>query len=153
VEADMSNRNLPRALIVDDSTDSADMLAMLLRLWGYHTKVCYGGASALEAAPIFRPQVVLLDIGMPGMDGFQVASGLREMPGLEETVIIGISGHTGENCRFRARETGMSHYLIKPEDPVHLQDLLAQALPFVPGRVKQQIAIVSHENSLQLQVL
>jgi len=147
----VSSTTRPRALIVDDSADNADMLAMLLRIWGYQVKVCYGGVSALEVALTFRPQVVLLDVGMPGMNGFQVASGLREMPGLEETIIIGISGHAGEDCRSRARAMGMNHYLIKPEDPVHLQGLLAQALRIVACRVERRIGAFRQESLLQLQ--
>jgi CheY-like chemotaxis protein len=129
VEADVLNRNRPRALVVDDVADTADSMAMLLGLWGYRTKVCYGGVAALEAARSYRPQVVLLDVGMPGTDGFQVALGLRAMPGLECTVVLGISGHTGAACRDLGVAAGFDQYLIKPVDPVYLQGLLARAVP------------------------
>ncbi len=66
---------------------------------------------------------------MPGVDGFRVALGLREMPGSKGTVIIGISGHADPVCRARARATGFDHYLIKPADPVHLRGLLARVVP------------------------
>ncbi len=133
VEADVARRNRPRALVVDDVADAADTLAMLLRLWGYGAKVCYGGVAALGVARSYRPHVVLLDVGMPGVDGFRVALGLREMHGSEGTVIIGISGHADPVCRARARATGFDHYLIKPADPVHLRGLLARVVPLDRG--------------------
>lgn len=131
----MENRDYPRALVVDDVADAADMLTMLLRLWGYHTKACYGGASALELARSHLPQVVLLDIGMPGTDGFEVARALRAIPGLEGTVLIGISGYSGEACRALALASGFDHYLVKPEDPAHLKTLLSLSVRLTPSRV------------------
>ncbi len=115
--------------MVDDIADAADILAILLRHWGYDAKACYGGLAALEVARSYRPDVVLLDVGMPGVDGFRVALGIREMPGSEGTVIIGISGHADQVCRARANATGFDHYLIKPVDPVHLRGLMARRVP------------------------
>jgi CheY-like chemotaxis protein len=130
----MPNGNDPRALVVDDVADAADILTMLLSMWGYNTKVCYGGVAALELARTHRPQVVLLDIGMPGTDGFKVARGLREMPGLEDTVLIGISGYTDEACRARALDSGFDHYLVKPEEPAHLKMLLSLCVRPTPSQ-------------------
>lgn len=130
----MPNGNTPRALVVDDVADAADMLTMLLRMWGYHTRVCYGGVAALELARIHRPHIVLLDIGMPGTDGFKVARGLREMAGMEGTVLIGISGYADECYRVRALASGFDHYLIKPEDPAHLKMLLNRSVSLTPSQ-------------------
>ena len=113
-----------RILVVDNLNDAADSMAMLLRMWGYDAEASYGGAAALEAARARRPSVVLLDIGMPGMDGFQVAQHLRKEPALEETVVIGITGWSTETYRARAREFGFDHYLLKPVDLGELKELL-----------------------------
>jgi CheY-like chemotaxis protein len=128
----MPNRNTLRVLVVEDVADAADMLSMLLRTWGYRTRVCYGGAAALELARGYRPQVVLLDIGMPGTDGFAVARGLRKMPGLEGAVLIGISGYADEASRHRALASGFDHYLVKPGEPAHLKVLLSRSVRSTP---------------------
>jgi two-component system, OmpR family, response regulator len=132
----VSNRNCPRLLVVDDVTDGADSMGLLLGLWGYSVAVCYDGKAALELARSYRPHAVLLDIGLPGMDGFQVALGLRGIPELADTLIIGITGHADETCRTLAGAAGFDHYLIKPEDPAHLRGLLARAvpLPAIPSK-------------------
>ncbi len=114
--AGRSSRNYPRVLVVDDSRDAADGLAVVVTLWGYDAEACYDGAAALEVARAYRPHVVLLDVGIPGLDGFQVALGLRTMPGLEGAVIIGVTGNTDEACRVRARDAGFDHCLVKPVD-------------------------------------
>jgi DNA-binding response OmpR family regulator len=141
VEADVLKSECLRALVVDDVADTADSLALLLRLWGYHAQICYGGAAALEVARSYRPHVVLLDIGLPGMDGFEVALRLREMPGLEDTVLIGISGHSGESHCVHAREAGFDHYLIKPEDPVHLRMLLTRTVRSTASRTPEELPL------------
>jgi two-component system CheB/CheR fusion protein len=125
--------------VVDDVADSADMMTLLIRLWGYDVEACYGGVAALNVARSYRPQVVLLDIGMAGMDGFQVALGLREMSALAGTVVIGISGHAGEACRARALAAGFDHYLVKPEDPVHLRELLTLSVLSAPARPSSEL--------------
>jgi CheY-like chemotaxis protein len=116
----------PRILVVDDNADTADVTAFLLRMWGYDAEACYGGAAALEAARAYRPHAVLLDIGMPGMDGFEVARGLRARPESTDIVVIGISGHATEGHRARSGGAGFDHYLFKPVEPEDLRGLLAQ---------------------------
>jgi CheY-like chemotaxis protein len=127
----MSRTNCSRILVVDDIADAADSMAMLLGMWGYDAKVSYKGVAALATARTFRPEVVLLDIGMPRMDGFQVAQRLRELPGLRNMVIVAISGYADEANRNRARLIGFDHYLGKPVD---LDDLRA-LLDRVPARL------------------
>jgi len=126
-EGTMSKRNYSKILVVDDYKDATDSMALLLRLWGYDSTVCYDGASVLETALQYRPRVVLLDIGLPGVDGFRVAQLLRARPELENLVIIGISGYSGVNYRFRALAGGgFDHYRIKPVELDELKELLAR---------------------------
>jgi DNA-binding response OmpR family regulator len=129
----MSRQRRPRVLVVDHLADAADSLAMLLRLWEYAPAVCYDGPAALETASVFRPSVVLLDVGMPGMDGCQVARRLRERPGSAHVVIIGVTGYGDEAHRNQARLAGVDHYLLKPTDPDRLRALLGRVAPRTAG--------------------
>lgn len=102
-------------LVVEDNVDSGDSLRMLLRLYGHKVQVARTGPQALEMAAAFRPDVVLLDIGLPGMDGYQVAKRLREQPEFKDMMICALTGHTpSESDRQRQQETGFNHYYIKP---------------------------------------
>jgi CheY-like chemotaxis protein len=120
----MSREKHARVLVVDDNKDAADSMAMLLELWGYASKTCYGWAEALETALAYRPQIVLLDVGMPVMDGFEIAVRLRGQPGFAGATIIGISGYANECYRRRALAQGFDHYLAKPVELEYLQELL-----------------------------
>jgi DNA-binding response OmpR family regulator len=113
-----------RVLAVDDDADTADSMVMLLEIWGYAAKACYCGAAALETALTYRPHVVLLDVGMAGMDGFEIARSLRDRPGFAAAV-IGISGYGDESNRRRAMACGFDDYLLKPVDPDCLLELLS----------------------------
>lgn len=113
-----------RILVVDDSKDTADSLAMILGVWGHHAEACYRGGVALLTARTFQPHVVLLDIAMPGMDGFQVARRLREQPESRNAVLMALTGCTDEAYRSLAWELGFSKYLLKPTDLDELRDLL-----------------------------
>jgi len=99
-------------------------MATLLRLWRHEVEMVGSGAAALEAAPRFRPDVVLLDIGLPKMDGLEVARRLRRLPALRETFLVALSGYGGEMCRRQAREAGCNCHFLKPIDPDVLQELL-----------------------------
>ena len=124
----MARKNGPRVLVVDNVADTADSCVYLLRLWGYEADACYAGSSALEAARAYQPQAVLLDIGMPGMDGFEVVRRLREQPALRQTVLIALTGYANEACRLRAQESGFQHFLVKPVDPDDLRELLLRVV-------------------------
>jgi CheY-like chemotaxis protein len=104
--------------------DSADSLALLTHLWGYETEACYNGAAALRIAARFSPQVVLLDLGLPGMDGFEVARRLQNMPGLSSIVLVAITGWHGAFLRQCVRNAGFAHYFLKPASPDHLLEVL-----------------------------
>jgi signal transduction histidine kinase len=110
-------RRIVRLMVVDDQVDGAQTLALLLRMMGHEVRVAHNGPEALEAAVAFRPEIVLLDIGLPGgMDGYEVARRLRAHPGLERTVLVALTGHGGAADRGRAREAGFSDYFVKPVD-------------------------------------
>lgn len=113
-------------LIVDDNRDSADSLGALVRLWGYEPVIVHGGQSGLELASIYRPHVVLLNLGLPAQSGLDVARHLRQRPELQATALIAVSGYSDEDIRRRAAECGIESFLVKPVDPATLQDLLAQ---------------------------
>lgn len=114
-----------RILVVDDNPDIADSLAMLLKQLGAEVAIANGGPSALETLPIFRPSVVLLDIGMPGMDGFEVARRIRQQPGGRDIVLIALTGWGQEQDRRQSRDAGIDHHLVKPVDLELLKELLA----------------------------
>ncbi|HTO08653.1 MAG TPA: response regulator [Myxococcota bacterium] len=103
-------------LIVDDNRDAAESLAMVLRLRGYDTTVCHDGQEAVEVAQRRQPRIVLLDLGLPGLDGFEVCRRLREH-GLDKVYIVAITGYGQDDDRRRSREAGFDEHLVKPVDP------------------------------------
>ena len=115
-----------RILIVDDNVDSAESLAMLLELTGHIARTAHDGPAALETALAFRPRVVLLDIGLPRMDGYEVARRLRQDPAYAGMTVIAMTGYGQEEDRRRSKEAGFDRHLVKPVDPDELQDLLLQ---------------------------
>jgi CheY-like chemotaxis protein/two-component sensor histidine kinase len=115
-----------RMLIVDDNIDSARSLALLESRRGHETRIALTGPEAVAAAAAFRPEVVLLDIGLPGMDGFEVARQIRAMPALAGAFLIAMSGYGREEDRAEARLAGFDEYLVKPVDLDHLRDLLRE---------------------------
>jgi CheY-like chemotaxis protein len=117
---------IQRVLVVDDNVDAADSLALLLRVIGHETRIAHDGLEALVAARAFLPDVVLLDIGLPGMDGYEVARQLRGEPDLRTALLIAQTGYGQDEDRRRSREAGFDHHLVKPVDPDALRALLAR---------------------------
>jgi two-component system CheB/CheR fusion protein len=113
-----------RVMVVDDNRDGAESMAMLLRFWGHEPVLAHDGPSAVELAPVAGPDVVLLDIGLPGMDGYQVARRLRERLA-PRTMLVAVTGYGQDEDRRRAREAGFDYHLIKPVDMDELRGLLA----------------------------
>jgi CheY-like chemotaxis protein len=113
-----------RVLIVDDNRDAADSLAMLLRITGNEIRTSYDGLEALQVASDFRPEVVLLDIGLPKIDGHEVAQRLRREPWGQRICLIAVTGWSDESDRARSRAAGFDHHLVKPLDTGHLAKLL-----------------------------
>ena len=122
---DPAPRGALRVLLVDDNADSADGLALLLQLQGYEVRVAYDGERALETARAFRPDVALLDIGMPTMDGYELARRLHAAPETRHTQLIAMTGWGREDDQQKGREAGFSHHLVKPFEPSALERLLA----------------------------
>jgi len=106
-----------RILIVDDLADTAESLSTLLKLRGHETRVALRGEQAVMTASIFKPDLLLLDIAMPGLGGIAVARRVHALPGLEKAVVVAISGFDGEETRRLAWEAGIEHFLTKPVDP------------------------------------
>ena len=113
-------------LVVDDNVDSAQSLAMLLEVSGHVVRVAYDGPTGLEAALADRPDVVLLDIGLPGLTGIEVAKRIRREPTLETSVLIAVTGYGQQEDRQRSRDAGFDHHLAKPADFAELQRILAR---------------------------
>ncbi len=115
-----------RVLVVDDNVDTAESLALLLRLRGHEVEVAHDGPAALEKAGSFHPEVVLLDIGLPGLDGYQVASRLRRRRRTARALLVALTGYGQEEDRSRARQAGFDDHLTKPVDPLVIYELLAR---------------------------
>jgi PAS domain S-box-containing protein len=113
-----------RILVVDDNADLAISTAALLEMWGHAAQVVYNGKDALDAAHTFRPRVILLDIGLPEMDGFQVAQQIRKEPALQGVHLIAMTGYGQDRDRQRAQQAGFNAHLIKPVQPDALRVLL-----------------------------
>lgn len=114
-----------RVLVVDDNRDAAEVLCMLLQTLDMEVKAVHSGPDALAEIPDFRPDAILMDIGMPGMDGHEVARRIREQPRFDAIKLIALTGWGQEQDRRQSRESGFDHHLTKPVDFAVLKDLLA----------------------------
>jgi CheY-like chemotaxis protein len=106
--------------------DAADSLALLLRLEGHDVRVAHDGPAALAAVEAEPPDLVFLDIGMPVMNGYDVARRLRQRPGLEHLLLVAMTGWGQQEDRRRSQEAGFDHHLVKPVEPDALHQLLAR---------------------------
>jgi len=114
-----------RILVVDDNADAAESTAILLGMHGHEVEIAVDGPSALLRAQNFRPEVVLLDIGLPDMDGFEVARRLRAISDFADTMLIAYSGYAGEQHFQRVKQAGFDHHLVKPANVTQLNELIA----------------------------
>jgi PAS domain S-box-containing protein len=114
-----------RVLVVDDNVDAAESLAMLLKFRGHEVRVAHDGQAAVPAVFDFHPDVVLLDLGLPGMNGYEVAREVRSRPEFAKLVLAAVTGYGQEEDRRRSREAGFDHHFVKPVDPKDLDSLLA----------------------------
>jgi PAS domain S-box-containing protein len=119
-----------RVLIVDDNVDAADSAALLLRMWGHQVHTVHDGLSVSQAVRDFRPEIILLDIGLPGMTGYEVAKHLRAQPALDSLVLAAMTGYGQDEDRRRSQEAGFNYHLTKPLDPSKLEALIGMS----PGR-------------------
>jgi two-component system CheB/CheR fusion protein len=139
-----------RVLVVDDNRDAAQSLGVLLKLVGVDVHVAYSGQEALDALPVYRPDVVLLDLGMPGMDGEEVARRIRSDPGFIDVRLIALTGWGQQSDRARSRAAGFDYHLIKPADVAALTAVLEssrQAGRRQAGNGGGQPAVVSPPSS------
>ena len=116
-----------RVLIVDDNVDAAETLAMMLELLGQQTRQAHEGVGAISAAREYRPELIFMDIGLPGLSGHEVAAKLRGELGMHDTFIVALSGYGTDEDRRKSMRAGFDSHLVKPLDPSTLPDILAQA--------------------------
>ena len=121
-----------RLLVVDDNFDSAESMRVMFRIAGHDVRTVQEGNSAVEAAAQFAAEVVLLDVGLPDIDGYEVARRLRADPRTHDVLIIAITGFGREEDRSRSRDAGFDEHLVKPVDPAALQRALGEDVA-VPG--------------------
>ncbi len=114
-----------RVLVVDDYADNVESMAMLLRLYGHEVETALGGRAALRAARANPPNVVLLDLSMPGVDGYEVARQLRTMF-QSRVVLIALTAHGFEDDKRRCLKAGFDRHFVKPADPVEVEQLLQE---------------------------
>jgi CheY-like chemotaxis protein len=114
-----------RVLVVDDQEASAETLTLLLEMEGFEVRVAHEGVGALAVAQAFRPEAVLLDIGLPGLSGFEVAACLREDPACREALLVALTGYGEAGSRARSAEAGFDVHMVKPADVDRLLSLLA----------------------------
>ncbi|HSS48640.1 MAG TPA: ATP-binding protein, partial [Thermoanaerobaculia bacterium] len=124
-EQDSLSGSQRRILIADDNRDAVEILSIVLEHVGYEVQTAHDGLAAVQAAAACHPDVALLDIGMPGLNGYEAARRIREQPGGGDMVLVAITGWGQEEDKQRAREAGFDHHLTKPVDPAELQKLLA----------------------------
>ena len=113
-----------RILVVDDNRDAALSLTMLLKILGSEVETALDGQTALQVAETFRPTVVLMDLGMPGMSGYDVAKRMRALPQFEGVTLVALTGWGQDEDRLRTRDAGFDHHLVKPVNLSELQVIL-----------------------------
>ena len=114
-----------KILVADDDQDSAESLAMLIQLMGHDVRAAQSGLAAIDVAEAFRPDLIVLDIGMPGLDGYEVCRRIRQHEWGRAIVIAALTGWSRDEDRDRSEQAGFNHYLIKPVDPKALEELIA----------------------------
>jgi CheY-like chemotaxis protein len=127
VDAPTATVRRSRILVADDNTDAADSLAMILEMAGHDVRVVHDGRAALSVAQSFRPDIVLLDIGMPQLNGYEVAQALRQEPWGGNITLIALTGWGQESDRLKAMDAGFDRHLTKPVDPDTLEQLMGSA--------------------------
>jgi CheY-like chemotaxis protein len=115
---------LLRILVVDDSPDVADSLGLLLTMMGHEVRTASDGVEGIQTADVFRPDLVLLDLGMPRMNGYDTARAIRQQPWGKGVVLIALTGWSQDD-RHCIQEAGFDHYLVKPVEPDTLKQLLS----------------------------
>jgi CheY-like chemotaxis protein len=115
-------------LVVDDNPDITETMTLLLQAWGYRTLSATDGEAGLALAEAQRPDIVLMDIGMPRMDGYEMARRIRALPGGKAMTLIAVSGWGQAGDLARSREAGIDEHLLKPVDPARLREVLERSV-------------------------
>jgi len=113
-----------RILVADDNADSASSMALLLEILGNEVRTAFDGLDAVEVAAAFRPDVILMDIGMPRLDGYDACRRIREQPWGQDIVLIALTGWGQDEDMRKSRDAGFNHHLVKPVEPAMLEKLL-----------------------------
>lgn len=132
VAAPFGQRTL-RVLVADDNLDGADTLSILVQMWGHDARVAYTGAEALQVALDYLPDVLLLDVSMPQLDGCELAERIRQEAGFKDALLIAVTGYADEAHRLLARKAGFDHFFIKSIDMSGLEKLLSLATVRLAG--------------------
>lgn len=119
-----------RVLVIDDNEAAAQTIGWLVESGGHDVRCAYNGADSLRLAAVYNPDFVFLDIGIPGMDGYEICHLMKAMPGLENTVFVAQTGWSDQAFVARSREAGFDYYLVKPVEWAMLKDILAQKKVF-----------------------
>lgn len=127
-------------LVVDDNKPAVHSLALLLRKQGHRVRIAYDGPEALEAVRIHVPEVVLLDIGLPGMNGYEVARRLKEQDGFDRVVLVALTGYGQLEDRRSSQEAGFDHHLVKPVEPAALEEIFSQARTKKSGTLQDAVS-------------
>lgn len=146
------NRAL-RVLVADDNTDAADSLAMLVKMWGHDARLAYDGAAVLGMTFAYQPDVLLLDVAMPQMDGFRLARVIGQQARCNGALLVAISGYADGAHRLLGKEAGFDHYRVKPAEPTTVEQLLRLAKeqladpPQGPHATPGTFALVAHREA------
>jgi len=157
-ETGASPARVLRVLVVDDNQDAADSLGALLRVWGYDFRVAYDGHSGFTTAQEYRPHCLLLDIAMPGLDGYALAQRLRQSPGLDGAKLVALTAFSDEAHARRAQDAGFDYHLVKPADPLEVERLLHmlnevyRLASHTQDLAKQNVALASETRELLQEV-
>ena len=123
---DPAPRSALKVLVVDDNVDAARTLCSVLERWGHDAHAVFTAPAVVEVVPAMRPQAVLLDIGLPGMNGYEVARAIRLLPGMDPMLLVAVTGYGDQEARRQSRQAGFDHHLTKPVEPETLQALLSE---------------------------
>ena len=126
-----------RLIVVEDNPDAAESLAMLLRMLGHSVTVVHDGAAAIELAWVEVPDLMLIDIGLPGMSGYEVASRIRQNADLKQVALVALTGYARDEDRQNAWAAGFHHHLVKPLDVATLQEIVTRFGP--PKSVRREL--------------
>jgi CheY-like chemotaxis protein len=118
---------MPRTCAWPRTWANAQAVATLLRLWGHDIRVAYNGPEALREADSFQPEVIMLDIGLPGMNGYEVARRLRQQPRFQKTMLVAVTGYGQDDDRRRSSDAGFDQHWTKPVSPDTLEHIVAEA--------------------------